>query len=338
MEIAMHNARIRRYFRHGTLTQMRVFDAVARHGNFTRAGEELHMAQPTVSVHIRKLTETIGAPLVEQVGKRARLTAAGEEVHAACRHIFDSISALDDALADLCGPGAGTLRIAATTAGEYLMPQLLAHFVKRHPAIEVALHVGSRQTIVERMARKADDIYLLTNLPDSIPVAAHPILPNPLVALAAADHPLAAQKSIAFERFAREPLLVREPGSGTRLAVEKAYAERGIAPRVRMELGSNETIKEAVIAGLGVALVYRSALGFGFDARRLAILDVDGLPCGEHWHFVHPHARALPAIAQTFIAFAREEAVRIFDERAAPGAKAARRSARRIPAPSPAAA
>ncbi len=310
----MHNASIKRYFRHGTLTQMRVFEAVARHGNFTRAAEELHMAQPTVSVHVKKLTETIGAPLLEQIGKRARLTAAGEEAYAACRRIFEVIGGLDEALTDIRALKAGKLRIAATTAGEYLLPQLLAHFVQRHPAIEVSLHVAPRQAIVERLARNADDLYLLTSPPGGVQVAAHPILPNPLVALASADHPLAVETGIAFERFAREPLLMREAGSGTRIAVEEAYARHGLAPRVRMELGSNETIKEAVIAGLGVSLVYRSALGFSFDARRLAILDVQGVPCGGRWHFVHPLAKQLPSIAQTFVDFAREEAARIFDE------------------------
>lgn len=310
----MYNAKIRRYFRHGTLTQMRVFEAVARHGNFTRAAEELHMAQPTVSVHVKKLTETVGTPLLEQVGKRARLTAAGEEAFAACRRIFDAIAGLDDALTDLCALKSGKLRIAVTTAGEYLVPQLLAHFVRRHPGIDVSLHVAPRQAVVERLEKNADDLYLLTSPPEGTPVAAHPILPNPLVALASADHALAHEKNIAFERFAREPLLMREPGSGTRIASEEAYAKHGLVPRIRMELGSNETIKEAVIAGLGVALVYRSALGFNFDAERLAVLDVQGVPCGGKWQFVHPLAKQLPSIAQTFLAFACEEAAQIFDE------------------------
>lgn len=317
----MYNARIKRYFRHGTLTQMRVFEAVARHGNFTRAAEELHMAQPTVSVHVKKLTETIGVPLLEQVGKRARLTAAGEETFAGCRRIFEAITGLDEALTDIRALKAGKLRIAATTAGEYLMPQLLAHFLKRHPAIEISVHVGPRQGIVERLVGHADDLYLLTAPPEAVPVAAHPILPNPLVAVASADHPLASENNVPFERFAREPLLMREPGSGTRLAAEEAYAKHGLVPRVRMELGSNETIKEAVIAGLGVALVYRSALGFSFDAHRLAILDVEGVPCGGSWHFVHPLSKQLPSIAQTFLEFACEEAMRIFDEHIAHRAK-----------------
>ena len=313
----MHNGNIRRYFRHGTLTQMRVFEAVARHGNFTRAAEELHMAQPTVSVHVKKLSETIGAPLIEQLGKRLRLTAAGEQVYAACKCMFQSLSDLETALADLRGLKAGKLRIAATTAGEYLMPRLLAHFVHRHPAIKVSLHVAGRQSILERLKANADHLYLLTSPPDIPPVVAHPIFPNPLVAVAAADHPLAHQQAIPFDRFARQPMLMREAGSGTRLAAERAFAAHGLQPVVRMELNSNESIKEAVVSRLGVALMYRAGLGFNFDPARLAILDVSGLPSEASWQLVHPAATKLPSIAQTFVEFARAEAPEIFGEQGA---------------------
>jgi DNA-binding transcriptional LysR family regulator len=313
----MPNATIHRYFRHGTFPQLRVFEAVARHGNFTRAGEELHMAQSTVSTHIKKLTETIGTPLLEQLGKRVRLTAAGEKVHAACQHLFQTFSDLDEAIAGIRDLKTGKLRIATTTAGEYLLPQLLAHFVQGHPGIEVSLHVGSRQAILERLSQDADDLYFLTNPPESDAVVAHAILPNPLIALAPADHPLAREKDIAFERFAREPLLVREHGSGTRLAVDRVFAEHKLQPVVRMELGSNETIKEAIMAGLGVSLMYRHAFGFDFDTERLALLDVRWLPHDASWHFIHPVAKQLSLVAQTFVAFARKEAKRIFEARVA---------------------
>lgn len=313
----MHNGKIRRYFRHGTLTQMRVFEAVARHRNFTRAGEEVHMAQSTVSVHVKKLSETVGAPLLEQVGKRIRLTAAGEEVYAACKRIFESFTDLEATLADIRALKAGRLRIATTTAGEYLMPQLLAHFVRLHSGIEISLHVAARNSILERLNASADDLYLLTSPPVAAGIVAHSILPNPLVALAPADHPLVGDPGIPFARFAREPLLMREVGSGTRLAAERVFAVHGIEPTVRMELGSNESIKEAIAAGLGVSLVYRAALGLDFDPARFAVLDVTGLASDASWQLVHPAAKKLPSIAQTFVDFARTEAQRIFAEHAA---------------------
>jgi DNA-binding transcriptional LysR family regulator len=312
------NNRLQRYFRHGTLTHMRVFEAVARLGSFTRAGEETHMAQPTVSVHMKKLAETVGAPLFEQMGKRVRLTPTGEELYATCQRIFEVFGDLDDSLSDLRGLKGGKLRIATTSAGEYLLPQLLAEFVRKHVGIEVSLHVGARQSILQRLADNADDLYLLINAPQDGAVVAHPILPNPLVALAPATHPLAGARNVSFERFAQEPLLVREDGSGTRRATGQLFERHGIKPKIAMQLGSNEAIKEAVIAGLGVSLLYRAALGFDADAKRLAVLDVRGLPEDSYWNFVHPVAKQLPFVAQTFIAFARKEAERICEVRMAP--------------------
>ncbi|MBA3776055.1 MAG: LysR family transcriptional regulator [Betaproteobacteria bacterium] len=312
----MLNGKIQRYFRHGTLTRLRVFEAVVRHGNSTRAAEALHMAQPTVSVHLRKLTDTIGVTLLEHVGKKVRLTAAGEEVYAACQRLFQTLSELDEAIADIRGLKAGKLRIATTTAGEYLLPPLLAEFVKRHPAIEVSLHVTSREAVLERLSRDTDDVYLLTNAPENNAIAAHAILPNPLIALAPAGHPLGDEKNIPFERFAKEPLLVRDQGSGTRLAVDRLFAEHELQPLVRMELGSNEAIKEAITAGLGVSLMYRYACGFDID-NGLALLDVRGLPRDGSWQFVQPVAKRLSFVAQTFLEFARKEARRIFAARAA---------------------
>ncbi len=313
----MPTSKIQRYFRQGTLTQMRVFEAVARLGSFTRAGEETHMAQPTVSVLMKKLSETVGVPLIEHVDRRVRLTPAGTELYATCRRVFQNFVELDEAIADIRGLKAGKLRIATTAAGEYLLPPLLAEFVRKHPGIEVSLHVTARPTLLERLAQNADDLYLLTNPPASSTVVAHPILPNPLVALAPANHPLAAEKNISFERFAREPLLVRESGSGTRHTIEEIFEKHGLRPCIRMELGSNETIKEAMIAGLGVSLLYRHSLGFDVDARRLVVLDVQGLPRDGHWHYIHSVATPLSFVAQTFVSFARKEAKRIFDERVA---------------------
>jgi DNA-binding transcriptional LysR family regulator len=317
----MPTSKTQRYFRHGTLVQLRVFEAVARLGSFTRAGEETHMAQPTVSAHMKKLAETIGVPLVEHTGKRVRLTPAGEEVYATCRRVLEAFMDLEHAIGDIRGLRAGKLRIATTTSGEYLLPQVLAAFVKRHPGIDVSLQVTSRDALLERFAEDADDLYLLTDPPTRPDVVAHRILPNPLVALAPTQHPLAKKRGIAFERFAQEPLLVREPGSGTRLAAEALFAKHDLRPRIRMELGSNDAIREAMIAGLGVALLYRYSLGIDLRSRGLAILDVHGLPGDGGWHLIRPGGKPRSGIAEIFVAFARDEAKRLFDERAADDAK-----------------
>ena len=311
----MPNGKIQRYFKHGTMTQLLVFRTVVLLGNCTRAAEQLHMAQPTVSVHLRKLTDTVGVRLVEYVGKKVRVTAAGEEVYAACQRLFGTFSELDEAIANIQGLRAGRLRIATTTAGEYLLPPLLAEFVKRHPGVEVSLHVSSRPAVLRRLAEDADDLYLLTNAPNSESIMAHPIWDNPLIAHAPSGHMLAGQKKIALECFAEEPLLVREQGSGTRLATDRLFDEHGLKPGVRMELGSNEAIKEAIVAGLGVSLMYRYACGFDLD-RGLEVLDVQSLERTGSLHFAHPIAKQRSRVAETFLAFARADAGRIFKARA----------------------
>lgn len=315
----MPGIRTERFFRHGTLPQMRVFEAVARLGSFTRAGEETHMAQPTVSVHMKKLAETVGAPLVHISGKKISLTPAGEALYVAVRRVMQTFKELDESLAAIAHVAPVKLRIATTTAGEHLVAQMLAQFVKRQPGVDVSLHVSARHSVLERYARNEDDLYLLSDAPDE--GAGEPILPNPLVALAACDHPLAREKRIPFERFAREPLLVREPGSGTRLATDEVFALQGVKPRIAMELGSSESIREAVLAGLGVALLHRYALGSDIEARRLCVLDVDGLPYEGHWHVIRSATPRLSSVAKAFVEFAISEAPRLFDGRERQGVR-----------------
>ena len=305
--------RTERFFRHGTLPQMRVFEAVARLGSFTRAGEETHMAQPTVSVHMKKLAETVGAPLVRISGKKIELTPTGEALYVAVRRVMQTFKDLDESLAALSQVTQVKLRIATTTAGEHLLPPLLAQFVKRHPGVDVSLHVSARHSVLERYARNEDDLYLLTDAPGE--GEGEPILPNPLVAIASCDHPLAREKRIPFERFAREPLLVREHGSGTRLASDELFALQGVKPRIAMELGSSESIKEAMLAGLGVALLHRYSLGPDIEARRLCMLDVEGLPYEGHWHVIRSASSRMSPVAKSFVEFATSEAPRIFAQR-----------------------
>lgn len=313
----MQPSNIRRYLKHGMLPQLRVFEAVSRRGSFTRAAEELHMAQPTVSVQIKKLTETIGVPLLEQVGKRVHPTAAGRELYGACRDIFDRLARIEERLSDCRALKAGSLRIAAGTTAKYLAPRLLAEFVKVYPGIEVSLQVNCRQALLQRLAENADDLYIFGNPPEEEDIVVQRILPNPLVAFAPVDHPLAREARIPFARFAREPLLVREPGSGTRMAVDRVFTTRNTEPAIRMELGSDEAIKEAMLAGLGVAILCRHSLGFDLDPAELATLDIEGFPIESYWHLVYPVGKQLSLVTQTFIEFVRNEAQRMIPGRSA---------------------
>jgi LysR family transcriptional regulator, low CO2-responsive transcriptional regulator len=311
---------IRRYLKHGTLTQLRAFEASARLGSFTRAAQELFISQAAASVQIKKLTETVGLPLFEQVGKRFYLTDAGRTVYAGCDEVFRALSALEQALADMRGLSAGHLRLAVTTTARYFAPRLLGAFAQRHPGIEVSLQIHNRRTLIERLANNEDDLYMFVEPPAQPEVATQAILPNPLVLFARSDHALAAAKNIPFERVAGEPFLMRESGSGTRMIVQRLFARHGLAPRIRMELGTDEAIREAILAGMGVSILSRYSLGLAAAGGGLVCLDIEGFPLESHWHFVYPVGKCLSVAARAFMDFSRVEAKGIFRESLGAGA------------------
>ncbi len=299
---------IRRYLKHGMLPQLAVFEASARLGSFSRAAEELHLAQPTVSMQIKKLSETIGLPLFEQVGRKIFLTEPGRELYAACQELFRTLSGLEGALADLRGLTAGRLHLAASTTGKYFAPRLLAAFIGQYPGVEISLHILNRQGLIDRLAKNEDDLYIFANPPQEQEVVSQAIMPNPMVVFAHASHPLAKERKIPFARIAREPFLMREHGSGTRMVAEEAFDRHGLEPNVRMELSTNEAIKQAILAGLGVSILSRYTLGLDTEQQQLVALDVEGFPIERQWYFVYPVGKQVSVVARTFMDFVRAEA------------------------------
>ncbi len=303
----MSSSSIRRYLRHGTLPQLRLFEATARLGSYTRAAQELHLAQPTASVQIKKLSQTVGVALFEQVGKRLYLTEAGRRLYDSCREVFRVFSSLEDSLAGLRALDAGQLRLAVSTTGMCFVPRLLGAFAAAHPGIDTAVQAFNRQQLVDRLGRNEDDLYLFADAPEIDDVVAQEVLPNPLVVLARDDHPLAREKDIPFERLADEPFLIREEGSGSRRITMRLFGEHGLAPRIRMELSTNEAIKEAVLAGLGVTIMSRYTFGLDPESSRYRCLDVEGFPLENHWYFVYPAGKQLSPVTRAFLDFARAE-------------------------------
>lgn len=307
-----HSPDIRRYLKHGTLPQLRAFEAAVRLGSLTRAAEELHMAQATASVQVKKLAETVGLPLFEQVGKRIELTPAGEQVYAACGVLFRALGEMEQGLAELRGVACGRLALAVPPTARRFASRLLAFFSQRNPGVQVSLCVEERLGLIQRLARNEDDLYMFVEPPQERDVVAQAVVPNPLVVLAAAEHPLAREKDIAFDRLAHEPFLMREPGSGIRMIVLRLFARHGIAPNIRMELGSDDAIREAIAAGLGIAILPRYTFGLDPVLSSLVCLDVEGFPLEAHWHFVYPVGRRLAPAARAFMDFARAEAKSLF--------------------------
>ena len=297
--------------KHATLHQLKVFEAIARSGSFTRAAEEMFLSQPTVSQQIKQLTKAVGLPLFEQIGKRLYLTDAGKEVLIACKDISEKMSKLEMTVADLKGLKQGNLRLAVITTAKYFVPRLLGNFRHRYPGIKVALQVTNRQLVLERLSENMDDLYILGQPPEGLDINLRPILENALVAIAPADHPLVGKKNIPIQRFAEEPFIMREAGSGTRMAVESFFAENRVEINEEMEIGSNEAIKHAIVGGLGVSVLSRHVLALEGTKGPLAILDVDGFPIQRHWYIVYPASKQLSVVASTFLEYLLNEGKQI---------------------------
>jgi DNA-binding transcriptional LysR family regulator len=291
--------------RHTTLRQLQLLEAIVRLGSFTRAAEELFLTQPTVSMQIKKLSEAIGTPLFQPVGRRVEPTDAGREVYAACRSILATLSNLDIALADLQGLKRGRLRLGVITTAKYVAPELLGAFCEHYPGIDVSLKVTNRDRILERIAGNDDDLYVVGQIDElADEVEAIPFAPNPLVLVARADHPLARERDIPVGRLASERFILREPGSGVRDALLKRLAEHGVVPQVRMQLGSNEAIKHAIVGGLGISALSLHTLVLESGGGRLALLDVQGFPILRRWNLAYPKSREPSLVARTFLEFA----------------------------------
>ena len=300
--------------KHTTLHQLKVFEAAARHGSFTRAAEELFLTQPTVSMQVKQLSKSVGLPLFEQVGKRLYLTEAGRELLATCREIFDRIAQFEMTVADLKGVKQGLLRLAVVTTAKYVVPRLLGPFCQRYPGIDVSLQVTNHEILMERFSQNQDDLYILSQIPDNLDMNVHPFLENPLVVLAPRNHHLANEKDIPLEAIANEPFIMREPGSGTRQAVQKMFEKESLGLKVKLELGSNEAIKQAIAGGLGISVLSSHTLALEGGTSQLTILNVQGFPIERHWYVVHPSGKQLSVLARTFFEYLVNEGKQVLDE------------------------
>lgn len=300
-----------------TLHQLRVFEAAARHGSFTRAAEELFLTQPTISMQVKQLTKAVGMPLFEQVGKRLYLTDAGRELLDTCREIFEHISQFEMKIADMKGLKQGQLRLAVVTTAKYFVPRILGPFCHRYPGIEVSLQVTNHEGLLDRLAQNLDDLQIMSHPPKNHDVTSHPFLANPLEVIAPRNHPLAGEKNISLQRLAEEPFIIREPGSGTRSVVQKMFEESEVPLKVRLELGSNEAIKQAIVGGLGISILSRHVLALEGASNQLTILNVEGFPILRHWYVVYPKSKQLSVVANTFFEYLLDEGKRVAEATAA---------------------
>jgi LysR family transcriptional regulator, low CO2-responsive transcriptional regulator len=286
-----------------TLRQFRIFEAVARNLSFSRAAEELHLSQPAVSMQVKGIEVILGLPLTEQLGKKIFLTDAGREVLHASQSITARLDDLQANLAQLRDMESGRLNLAVTSTANPVATGLLAQFRSAHPKVTIHLDVSNRAEVLQQLAVNRIDLAIMGQVPEGLDLEATRFMDNPLGIIAPAGHPLARRKNIPVAQLASESFLVREAGSGTRGAMERFFAAKGLEIRTSMEMSSNEAIKHAVQAGLGLGILSLQTLELELALKRLVVLDVEGFPIVRHWYIVHRIDKRLSPATQAFKEF-----------------------------------
>lgn len=286
-----------------TLRQFRIFEAVARNLSFSRAAEELHLSQPAVSMQVRGIEVILGMPLTEQIGRKIFLTDAGREVLHASQAITARLDDMQHNLVQLRGLEQGRLTLAVTSTVNAVATGILARFRARYPDIAIHLGVSNRAEVLDMLVANQVDLAIMGQVPDNLGLDATRFMDNPLVVIAPPDHPLASRRKVPIETLADEPFLVREAGSGTRAAMERFFAARGLELKSSMEMSSNEAIRQAVQAGLGLGILSLQTLELELALKRLAVLKAEGFPIMRHWYVVHRTDKRLSPAAQAFKKF-----------------------------------
>jgi len=296
---------------HLALRQLQCFSAVAQNLSFTRAAEALHLTQPAVSMQVRQLEQQAGISLTEQIGKRIYLTEAGEEVFRYARSILQQVDEMDDVLNKMKGLSGGHLRIAAISSANYFAPRLLGVFHQRFPDVGVSMDVTRQERVLKQVADNEVDMAIMGQPPVDMKVDAISFMDNPLVIIAPPGHRLAKTKRISLRQMEKETFLVREPGSGTRGAMVRFFKANNVKLTTGMEMGSLEGIKQGVQAELGLGLVPKGSIEIELKLKKLAILNVKGLPIGRQWHVVLNRGKRLSAAADAFKHLLVDEAAKI---------------------------
>ena len=291
-----------------TFRQLRVFNAVARHLSFAKAAETLHVSAPAVTMQIKELEAEVGMPLFERQGRKVSLTTSGEYMLVYTRKMLALLKDAEDAAARLQRIQTGKLTIGMVDTTTYFIPALLSKFLKEHEGIDVVLSVGNRSELIQWLQNSEVDIAIMGSPPSEIPTRAEPFAANPLVFVASPDHPLAGETGLQAEDLRQQAFIVREPGSGTRTAMEAYFSQARFQPRFSMELKSNDAIKQAVKANLGLSFLSLHTIGLELQTHLLCVLPVRGTPVVRAWHVVHALSKLLSPAAEAFRYFVLEHA------------------------------
>ncbi len=292
---------------HITIRQLQVFASVAKHLSYTRAAEELHLTQPAVSMQIKQLEKSVGLNLFEQIGKKIYLTEAGNVVLEHAISITSKLKSIENDLEQLKGIDGGRLTVCIASTVNYFATRLISRFSQAYPSVQISLDVTNRHDLLKRLETNEPDLVLMGRPPSSADLTSTAFMDNPLVIIANPHHPLAGKAKIPIKRLAGEKFVLREQGSGTRSAMEDIFKKHQVEPKIGTQLSGNESIKQAVEAGLGLALVSFHTVDLELKANRLTTLDVQHFPILKKWHIGHRSGKHLSATAQAFWDFVLEE-------------------------------
>jgi DNA-binding transcriptional LysR family regulator len=304
--------------KNATLRQLKVFEAVARHLSFSRAAEELHLTQPAVSIQVAKLEEHAGIALFEQLGKKIHLTPAGHEMLHSSRVIIAQFMEVEQAMTQFKGVTGGKLNVAVISAGDYFLPRLLVEFAGRHAGVSLNFRVVNREELLEQLADNLTDLAVMVRPPADADTVNESFAPHPYVIVAPPQHPLAASRRVSVSRLAREPFVVREKGSDTWKSMQDAFGNHMGELNIAMEIKSTETIKQAVMAGMGVSFLSAHTVSRELTAGQLTTLDVVGFPLMLDWYVVHRKNKRLPPVAQAFKDFLLKDGAALIEQAIGP--------------------
>lgn len=294
--------------KNATFRQLRVFNEVARHLSFARAAENLHLTPPAVTMQVKELEGHVGMPLFERRGKQVSLTTTGEYMLVYARKILATVKDAEDAAARLQRAETGVLTIGFVSTAKYFLMRMLADFRSRHPGVDIRIAIGNRDQLVAMLQNSEVDIAVMGRPPKELQTRAEPFAAHPHVFVAATDHPLAQRDHLTAEDLRPYDFIVREQGAGTRAAMEKFFEDTYVTPRLKIQLQSNETIKQAVMAGLGLGFLSMHTIGLELEHKLIRMLDVQGAPVVRAWNVVHMQSKMLSPAAESFRYFMLEEA------------------------------
>jgi DNA-binding transcriptional LysR family regulator len=283
-----------------TFRQLRLFLALADTGSVSAAAKAMHVTQPTASMQLKELSQSVGLPLYEVVSKKIYLTDVGKELAATARTVAQAWEGFEQNVDAIKGLSRGKLRVAVVSTAKYFMPRLVGSFCTKHPAIDVSLEILNRDGVVQRLRDNLDDLYIMSRPPVDMDLGDEVFMPNPLVLIAPNNDPLVKRKSVPLHELAQRRFILREKGSGTRMVGDQFFKTMKFRPDVRLELGSNEAVKESVAGGLGLGVISRHALHGLKKEHGVSMIDVKGFPLPSAWHIVHPTSKKMSPLALAF--------------------------------------